>query len=199
MTSRFDRLVHVVVDNSGANNFKEACAEWDITGVVDLAEHPELIDELGTCVCGYSPIRWAYRIRNRLNAAEIEPVGNVCIHHFESEDLKRQANLLHRIAHIKELSARLGSEVQLPLRRWEPCWSKDASVTSAVARGLWRIGLLDPVDDLDAMAPDLDDALGLLTAATGRKEPGNEALRYAHAVVEHRLRPNLALWDGSIG
>lgn len=194
MSKNFDTLARKVIECSAANNWEDACAEWDVVGYHDLAEDDHY-DEDGMpvfahedCVCGHEGIRRCHAIRNRVNGSMLYPIGSRCVGHFGNDRMDRQARELAAAQVAESFVASIDPAQEVPLHRGEPGW-RGRTMTPTAFRGLWRLGLLDPVDDCDAVR-DCDDALDCITAAS-RGSLGSEMLRRAHALFEVRARPRI--------
>ena len=79
MTSNFEQLKSVVINNSEADTWIAAKAEWTL---VDIN-----YETGGTCECGQYPITQRCIISNRQNGNELV-VGNVCINQFGDKALQ---------------------------------------------------------------------------------------------------------------
>ena len=65
------------MSKSSSGDWDEARLEWEITGMDEDFEKP-------SCICGHTPIKECYNIRNKVTGQELFPVGNVCIKKFSS-------------------------------------------------------------------------------------------------------------------
>ena len=84
MSSNFNKLSEYIVQNSVADNWKDASNEWYLVSIRE--------EEGGSCVCGQT-ITDHCMIKNRLNQNEVE-VGNRCVNHFGG-DLKTVCTSAH--------------------------------------------------------------------------------------------------------
>lgn len=84
----FENLKREVESRSVAHHFSRAVLEWD---VVELEENPQ---QDGACVCGQQNLKLMFTIHNRVNDADIYPIGSQCVHHFERKDLNERVSVL---------------------------------------------------------------------------------------------------------
>ncbi|GIT81872.1 hypothetical protein LLS1_35410 [Leifsonia sp. LS1] len=124
----FDALEAAVVGHSRAETWGAARREWVVVGVVGDP------NSSGVCVCGHTDLRWLFTIRNTHNASELEPIGSVCVNHFEQEDLDRDVNVLPKLLALR-LAYAEGRQVTL-------------------TSDFFTRGLLDYLDDAGAFFPD---------------------------------------------
>ena len=91
-----ENLIRTVIDESLADNFKEAVEEWDI---IDCE-----VDEncSSRCICGKESIKYLFRIKNRFTKAELFPIGSRCIQKFERRDLNIQVTTYEKLGKLYE-------------------------------------------------------------------------------------------------
>jgi hypothetical protein len=90
-TARFEHLQAQVIARSEADNWLEARREWVVT------DHDTSHDEI--CMCTNTGLVHVFTIRNKLNGNEMRPIGSVCVHHFEMEDMS--AEVKRRLAEVE--------------------------------------------------------------------------------------------------
>lgn len=103
-----NNLIKRVLDNSEANNWKEAVEEWKIEDVIeDSSLH-------ASCICGQENLHYLFTIKNNLNGNVLYPIGSRCIKKFGQNHLNKEVavqkklfELLHALEENKfiELSS----------------------------------------------------------------------------------------------
>jgi len=91
MSSRYlERLKSEILPYSRADVWDLATKEWEVVRMFD--------DETCTteCVCGKERLRRVYEITNVFTDHAIQPVGSVCIQHFENDEMVEQMKVLRR-------------------------------------------------------------------------------------------------------
>ena len=137
--SNIQRLKDAVVSLSEADVFGLARLEWDVVGRYEAP-----MGEGGTrCVCGHDPISECFKIRNRENGNVLEPIGNVCVRHFESFAMDSQMAALSGAARVRAASAKLPDGETLPLRKDESPDGKTPFSRHAI-EGLYLLGAFGP-------------------------------------------------------
>ncbi|MCI7703337.1 MAG: hypothetical protein MSP08_03220 [Clostridiales bacterium] len=186
----FSNLASIVVARSEADNFADACTEWDVTGLEVIDPHASEGEGPGRCVCGHYPILDCYAIRNRLNGSTLYPVGNVCIRHFGRADMADDADGLLAVARVREQSTRLAPGERLPIKPRE-ARKGVRPLTRRAIDALYRIGALDPRDGDDLAGYSAETAHDVVHTAFNMRNPSDRLLAFAHAFVEKRARPFL--------
>lgn len=186
----FSNLASIVVAHSEADDFADACAEWDVTGLEVIDPKADEGGTPGRCVCGHYPIADCYTITNRLNGSALFPVGNVCIRHFGCADMTDDANGLLAIARVREQSARLAPGERLPIKPRE-ARKGVRPLTRRAIDALYRVGALDPRDGDDLAGYSAETAHDVVHTAFNMRNPSDRLLAFAHAFVEKRARPFL--------
>ena len=87
MTEKYN-LFDIVVSKSNSDIWKDAVSEWDIV----VYEEDEKC--ASSCICGHSPIKYLYTIKNRDNGNIIFPIGSECIKKFNRDDLKEKIDII---------------------------------------------------------------------------------------------------------
>lgn len=186
----FANLSSIVVAHSEADNFADACTEWDVTGLEVIDSQASEGEGPGRCICGHCPIADCYTITNRLNGSALFPVGNVCIRHFGCDDMTDDANGLLAIARVREQSAKLAPGEQLPIKRRE-ARKGVRPLTRRAIDALYRVGALDPRDGDGLAGYSAETAHDVVHTAFNMRNPSDRLLAFAHAFVEKRARPFL--------
>lgn len=186
----FANLSSIVVAHSEADNFADACTEWDVTGLEVIDSQTSEGEGPGRCICGHCPIADCYTITNRLNGSALFPVGNVCIRHFGCDDMTDDANGLLAIARVREQSARLAPGERLPIKPRE-ARKGVRPLTRRAIDALYRVGALDPRDGDDLAGYSAETAHDVVHTAFNMRNPSDRLLAFAHAFVEKRARPFL--------
>lgn len=86
----FEILKDKVIEASSSNSWMVAKTEWDVIDVY-VAEDEE---DFESCQCSHYPIKEQYTISNRITHKTLCPIGNVCIHMFEEENLSDKVDFL---------------------------------------------------------------------------------------------------------
>ena len=186
----FANLSSIVVAHSEADNFADACTEWDVTGLEVIDSQASEGEGPGRCICGHCPIADCYTITNRLNGSALFTVGNVCIRHFGCDDMTDDADGLLAIARVREQSAKLAPGEQLPIKRRE-ARKGVRPLTRRAIDALYRVGALDPRDGDDLAGYSAETAHDVVHTAFNMRNPSDRLLAFAHAFVEKRARPFL--------
>lgn len=105
-TDSFRSLVSAVVASSQAGSWRAAVQEWVVT---DVEDDP---DQQGICVCGQTGLGQLFTIKNRLNGAELFPIGSVCVNKFEQADLDRQVTVFAELLTLRK-AIREGKTISL--------------------------------------------------------------------------------------
>lgn len=95
-TDSFRSLVAAVVGSSRAGSWGSAVREWIVTNVEDDPH------QQGVCVCGQTGLGQLFTIKNKLNGAELFPIGSVCVNKFEQEDLNRQVTVFAQLLGLRK-------------------------------------------------------------------------------------------------
>jgi len=100
MTSAYKiNLIETVVNSSEANDWKSAVVEWSIDDVEE--DRTQTV----SCICGHTPIRYLFTIRNIVNGNKLCPIGSTCIMKFERPDLNEEVSTkeqLYQLFHAIE-------------------------------------------------------------------------------------------------
>lgn len=191
--SNIQRLKDAVVSLSEADVFGLARLEWDVVGRYEAP-----MGEGGTrCVCGHDPISECFKIRNRENGNVLEPIGNVCVRHFESFAMDSQMAALSGAARVRAASAKLPDGETLPLRKDESPDGKTPFSRHAI-EGLYLLGAFGPREKNGLEINSAETACQTVLSAFNARKPDSEQLRFAHAFVEGRVRPFLAENAGTL-
>ena len=105
-TDSFRSLVAAVVASSQAHTWSAAVQEWIVTDVEDDPDHD------GVCVCGQTGLGQLFTIKNRVNGAELFPIGSVCVNKFEQADLDRQVTVFAQLLGLRK-ALREGKDITL--------------------------------------------------------------------------------------
>lgn len=99
------KLLNIVMENSEADNWDDAVAEWRIT---DWCEDESQAHE---CICGKENIKYLYEIENIINGKILYPIGSSCIRKFKRQDMNDEVSiheqsfkLLHAVEENRYLS-----------------------------------------------------------------------------------------------
>ena len=189
--SNIQRLKDAVVSLSEADVFGLARLEWDVVGRYEAP-----MGEGGTrCVCGHDPISECFKIRNRENGNVLEPIGNVCVRHFESFAMDSQMAALSGAARVRAASAKLHDGETLPLRKDESPDKKTAFSRSTID-ALLDCGALDPREGDGLAGYSAERGRDVVLSAFNKRSPSGRLLNFAHAFIERRVRPFLAEAEG---
>lgn len=187
-------LAQRVVALSVATTFEEARHEWRIAAVRDLREDSDGKTHSARCVCGHEPIAVCYTLVNELNGNVLDPIGNVCIERFERPGMLHEAKDLRAALNVKTVSAELGAEWELPIKRCErPACTP---FTRRALRELLALGAFAPGDGEAPDAPDAEEAYLLVKKYLDSHRNDHGVAEEAHRIVEARVRPFLAQWNG---
>ena len=184
------RLWRAVVDKSEADNFEEARWEWHVVKCYDASAcDPSAPAE--RCICGHEPIIECFVLLNRLNGNVLDPVGNVCVRQFGRDDMDDVVRTLHDVNRLRSAFELLGDDEELPIKRFESADNR-APLTRRAAEWLLRAGAFEhrPGDGLSWCSA--ERAYDVVTTALSKRHPSGKLLRFAHVIVERRVRPYLA-------
>lgn len=81
------QLKKIVIDNSTTNDWASARNEWEVIPGVREDQ-----DVNTTCICSHPNLRYIYAIRNTKNGNILTPIGDICIHQFDSNTMTNDAS-----------------------------------------------------------------------------------------------------------
>lgn len=86
-----ENMINPIIAVSLSDTWESAVQEWDI---IDCEEDKEAERQ---CMCGHEGIRYLFRIRNRFNGNEFDPIGSECIKKFGRKDLSAEVDVQERL------------------------------------------------------------------------------------------------------